>query len=80
MSASPPPPYEKASPIHSKKIPPMCYETLMRMAKGSHELEAAFEAMDFFKTYLSGNHVDLFVDNTSVIGAAKKRVHTSAIQ
>ena len=39
-----------------------------------HELEAiaAFEAMDFFKDKLTGNHVDLFVDNTSVIGAAKK--------
>ena len=39
-----------------------------------HKLEAiaAFEAMEFFKLYLIGNHVDLFVDNTSVIGAAKK--------
>ena len=48
--------------------------TPLEASRPIHELEAiaAFEAMDFFKDYLTGTHVDLFVDNTSVIGAAKK--------
>ena len=48
--------------------------TPLEASRPIHELEAiaAFEAMEFFTKYLTGNHVDLFVDNTSVIGAAKK--------
>lgn len=48
--------------------------TPLEASRPIHELEAiaAFEAMVFFQPYLTGNHVDLFVDNTSVIGAAKK--------